>query len=160
MKNNKIIPFIPAVFCMVIIFWFSAQNASTSSDLSGGFIRNILGIFWPGFDEITVEDFQFFVRKSAHFIIYMTLGALTYFGFKNIQIKKSVRCLSSIIVCILYSVSDEVHQTFISGRSGQISDVVLDSIGSIAGIGICFLFLLIYKKNRIRKENKIKLKTN
>ena len=35
---------------------------------------------------------------------------------------------------VLYAVSDEIHQTFVPGRAGQIRDVLIDSCGVLAGI--------------------------
>ena len=41
----------------------------------------------------------------------------------------------------LYAASDEVHQLFIEGRTGQLSDVLLDSSGVLAGALLCWLLL-------------------
>ena len=46
----------------------------------------------------------------------------------------------SILLSILYSCTDEIHQLFVSGRSGSIIDVMIDSIGIILGIFIYKLF--------------------
>ncbi len=37
---------------------------------------------------------------------------------------------------ILYAVSDEVHQLFVPGRGGQLTDVIIDTAGAGAGLGI------------------------
>ena len=54
--------------------------------------------------------------------------------------------MSSIIVCALYAASDELHQLFISGRSGEIRDVVIDSIAASIGI---VLISYIYKYSKV-----------
>ena len=51
---------------------------------------------------------------------------------------------------VLYSCSDEWHQTFISGRSGQFRDVCLDSLG-IAG-GILLMSLVVFVVHMRRKH--------
>jgi len=33
-----------------------------------------------------------------------------------------------------YSISDEIHQLFVPGRSGQVTDVILDSCSSFIGM--------------------------
>lgn len=47
------------------------------------------------------------------------------------------------IIAALYAASDEIHQLFVPGRSGQLSDVILDSAGALAGVAafavICWL---------------------
>lgn len=42
----------------------------------------------------------------------------------------------AITICVLYAASDEFHQLFISGRSGEVGDIAIDSIA--ASIGIIF----------------------
>ena len=53
-----------------------------------------------------------------------------------------------IAFCILYAASDELHQLFVDGRGAQVKDVLIDSAGSIVGVGI-FDFLLTNKINLI-----------
>ena len=60
-------------------------------------------------------------------------NALSISGFK---MRKAV--VLSFIICLLYAISDEVHQTLIPGRSGEVSDVILDTIGASIGILIYF----------------------
>lgn len=40
----------------------------------------------------------------------------------------------AIIICILYATSDELHQLFVMGRSCELRDVFIDSLGSVSGI--------------------------
>jgi VanZ family protein len=42
--------------------------------------------------------------------------------------------LLALLLCILYAISDEVHQIFIPGRSGEIRDVIMDIVGSSVGV--------------------------
>lgn len=76
------------------------------------------------------------VRKIAHVTEYCLLGVLLVFNFV-IWYKKSNYMLS-LGIGILYAISDEFHQTFISGRACQISDVFLDSLGVMLGIAFSF----------------------
>ena len=41
----------------------------------------------------------------------------------------------SLMFCILYAISDELHQLFVPGRGAQVKDVLIDSFGSFVGIG-------------------------
>ncbi|WP_245575523.1 VanZ family protein [Alkalicoccus chagannorensis] len=50
---------------------------------------------------------------------------------------------TALIICVVYAASDEYHQTFIPGRSGEVSDVVIDGIGAFVGISF---YLLIRKR--------------
>ena len=57
--------------------------------------------------------------------------------------------------CLLYAATDEYHQTFVPGRSGRVSDVLVDLLGSAIGtLGILLILaagrwiLNHYNKNR------------
>ena len=70
------------VLWMGFIFSMSSENAEKSSNTSGQTINVVLSTV-PEFEkqpeEVKVniiEELQFIVRKSAHFIGYMTLGIL------------------------------------------------------------------------------------
>jgi VanZ family protein len=40
----------------------------------------------------------------------------------------------TLLICVLYAISDETYQIFVPGRSAQLSDVLIDSVGAVAGI--------------------------
>lgn len=139
------------VLWVAFIFSMSSQNSTTSKNTSGGTIRAVLSIV-PQFenqpeevqDEV-VDNLQYIARKSAHFLGYMMLGILVMsllLQYDNLQHK----ALKSFIICVLYAISDEIHQLFVPGRAGQVKDVMIDSSGAILGI---FIVLLIYN---IRRE--------
>ena len=62
----------------------------------------------------------------------------------------------------LYAISDEIHQTFIPGRSGEIRDVIIDSLGIFTGLLICIVFLKLVHKfiDKLKQKRKIKDKNN
>ena len=145
------------VLWMGFIFSMSCENAEESSNTSGQTIRVLLSAV-PEFEkqpeEVKVniiEELQFIVRKSAHFIGYMILGILAsglilYYG--NINKKY----LLAFLICVIYAISDEIHQLFVPGRSGQVRDVLIDSAGSFLGIIIVMTFeKLLIKFNKKHK---------
>ncbi|MGQ7889883.1 VanZ family protein [Paenibacillus sp. WC2504] len=78
---------------------------------------------------------EFLVRKFAHLFIYGVLG-----GLIARLLHVFLRCgfgrnfLISVLLCTVYAVSDEFHQSFIKDRSSKPADVVLDAVGAIFGI--------------------------
>ena len=145
------------VLWMGFIFSMSCENAEESSNTSGQTIRVVLSAV-PGFEEQPeevkvniIEKLQFIVRKSAHFIGYMILGILAsglilYYG--NINKKY----LLAFLICVIYAISDEIHQLFVPGRSGQVRDVLIDSAGSLLGIILVMAFeKLLIKFNKKHK---------
>ena len=62
---------------------------------------------------------------------------------KNIfNIKKAI--IIAFLGTFLYACSDEFHQLFIPGRSGEFRDVMIDSTGGIIGI-VFTTFIVKYK---------------
>ena len=51
----------------------------------------------------------------------------------------------SLWTCALYAVSDEIHQLFVSGRSCQLTDVLLDSAGAFVGHLLYQLKLRVFR---------------
>lgn len=139
---------------MVLIFCMSSQNAAESSTTSGSVIESVLSIFYPGFDGLSqdartelIASFQFIARKTAHFSIYAILGLLSFLtviSYRNL--KFGLRTALSAAICLLYAVSDEIHQLFVPGRSGEIRDVCIDFCGSLLMITFSALCARYIKK--------------
>ncbi len=178
MKLRRIIFLILIIINCITIFHFSNQVADTSSASSGRVVNLVMKVL-PQFknmeehekEHIANEVLQPIVRKLAHFSIYTLLGFLTinyaltcekqnslYDANKQcsfIQLKR-VRCKSilySQLFGTLYAISDEIHQLFIAGRSCEIRDVCIDSLGVITGIIIALIMFEIC----IKVKNKLKI---
>lgn len=125
---------------MVLIFNFSAQVAEESNELSTGITEKIVKMVASvvpnqNFD---VGELNHFVRKNAHFFVYLTLGLLVINAWRRSGVRGFKSFVFSLAICVLYATSDEVHQLFVPGRGGQVSDVLLDSAGATVGIGLYF----------------------
>ena len=144
---------------MLLIFGFSSQNASESVSVSTGVTAKLARFFTPGFDEMSplaqaevIEAFHHFVRKMAHFTEYAVLGVLAVNALRTYKTKKALRFLLPAAICVVYAVTDEVHQYFVPNRSAQISDVLLDILGGIVGIAFMLGFIWLVKRFKKRKE--------
>ena len=124
---------------MAIIFTMSSFNSIESANQSNykvNIISSVLNIN-------NIELLNLIIRKLAHYIEYLILGILVINMFIKNNIPPSY--LISIIFCIIYAISDEIHQFLIPGRACQIKDILIDSIGSITGI---YLYKLISKRKK------------
>lgn len=135
MKKIKVVWSILSVALMALIFFFSHQTAEVSSDTSGGFaqiLADVLAIFFKGeVYEKLLWVAQWLVRKSAHLILFALLGVCVY---NSINLPKGrKRFLIALIICILYAVSDEIHQGFIPGRACRATDILIDTTGIAVG---------------------------
>lgn len=134
---KKQLSIILVLIWMIIIFIMSSFNAEDSANQSNfivNIIANILNIN-------NISLLSLIIRKLAHFTEYLILGTLVINMFTKNNAKKTY--LLSILLCIIYATSDEIHQIFTPGRACQIKDILIDSIGSITGI---YLFKLLKKR--------------
>ena len=83
---------------------------------------------------ICKED-RFCSEKSAHACEYAALSVLFFVNYKKKSRKIKQIVGMSALSTALYAVTDEIHQLFVPGRSGQITDVILDSCGGLIGGG-------------------------
>jgi VanZ family protein len=57
-------------------------------------------------------------------------------AFRSSGVKGLRGFIFSLVFCVLYAISDEVHQLFVPGRGAQVTDVMIDSFGAFVGIGV------------------------
>lgn len=151
----RVISLISLLLWMGLIFYLSGQNADESSGLSNGFTSSFIRLFFPDISEETLYslslELQFAVRKGAHFTAYATLGFLSFLSVVTYtRLSLAARTSVSLIIGLLYSVSDEYHQTFIDGRSGELRDVCIDFSGVLLAVAVCRLILYLRHKKRKR----------
>ena len=153
---RKIIKLLLIVCWMMYIFSFSNDTGVVSTKKSDGLIIKIVETISNkklsnDEKEKWVRYLVVPVRKSAHLVIYLILGLLIYsfvleFLFSNLK-----SFLLTISSSFLYACSDEIHQMIVSGRSGQISDVLLDMLGVLLGI---IIYKFIFERRRVYESKK------
>ena len=147
------------LFWMGVIFAFSAQPAEESDETSDkveGVVMTVLQAIWPDFEDSElaqniVENLTTLVRKGAHFTIYMILGILSLFVFWAYKVQK-MAWLYALGFSLLYAISDEIHQTFVDGRAGRATDVLIDMAGAIVGILLVSFCVSIARRRKINKK--------
>ena len=141
-----------AAIWMGIIFLLSHQNGVTSGGLSDQLGLDFIYIFMRRYYENCTPEQQqallysvaSFFRKAAHFLEYGILACFLYVGFSGFFKIKYCNALS-FAICFLYAVSDEYHQSFVAGRSPQLKDVMIDSLGALSVLlGIAIINQLLY----------------
>lgn len=140
-----------AIMWMGVIFYMSNQPAEISSIHSGNTINIIsklplLGNVMNYLTSINIGEF--IVRKSAHMFSYCFLAILLFMSVYEDNIKKTT--IIAFLGTFLYACSDEFHQLFISGRSGEFKDVIIDLTGGT--IGILLTILIIKYINKISNK--------
>lgn len=131
---KKIKYFIPALIWMIFIFIMSHTNGNDSSNQSNFIAEIILKII-----DIDLDTLTFLIRKAAHMSEYAILLLLIYYGLnKTITYKYNLSI--SLLTTFIYACSDEFHQLFIPGRSGQFKDILIDTSGGIIMLIIIYLW--------------------
>lgn len=132
------------ILWMIVIFNFSAQNATESTEISNSFGEMVGMILVEEYDTWSVEKQKEFaqmidypIRKGAHIAEYAILGLLlagAIIGQEKVKDTNKKEIVMSIIIGVIYACSDEIHQIFVPGRAGMIRDVLIDSVGVVLGV--------------------------
>jgi len=118
---------------MVLIFNLSSQPANQSNKLREGATKVIVDTVErvaPSTD-FDLSRGNHIVRKNAHFFAYLVLALLVMNAVRRTD-GNDIKL--TLLICVLYAISDETYQIFVPGRSAQLSDVLIDSVGAVAGI--------------------------
>jgi len=142
---KKIILWILVLSCAGAIFFFSSQEATDSDRVSSGLIIMVVKLF--DFTDSLSENqvieiatrLNSVVRVCAHFTIFALFGAFIALLLKEYGFMGRRLVFYSALISFLYSCTDELHQSFVPGRSAQLSDIITDSLGAAFGIMVIWL---------------------
>ncbi|MBQ9332814.1 MAG: VanZ family protein [Lachnospiraceae bacterium] len=165
----RVIAAVLAVIWMVRIFSYSSAPAEvsmqTSRSVSFDIVSSFNDLMHLGWDEDRIlgvsRSIEKAVRKLAHMAEFAVLGLLVgtacdawryvdgsteedaaRSGFRH-YIYMSGRGVIAFLICLVYACSDELHQTFVDGRSGEVRDVVIDVSGALIAIVLTAVILRI-----------------
>lgn len=159
MKGKRIAFTLLVILCVCMIFLFSHQNGIKSESISDGFTIKLIEVYSKITKKEILEErkeelviiMRNFVRKSAHFTIYLLLGIFVYGSLLSYGVKHAF--IYSILFCFLYACTDEVHQLFVSDRTGRVFDVFLDTCGAFVGSSFFNLFKTDKKCHLLSKKS-------
>ena len=136
------------VLCLIVFFIWdnSLQNGGTSDGFSLIFakwiapIANKLGFYG------NIWSLNRIIRKLAHLTEFTILGGVLYVVLRRYIEYGTV--VKTIVVGIVIASLDEFIQLFSLGRSSQLSDVLIDTVGIIIGISVVKLTYYISHDKR------------
>jgi VanZ family protein len=101
----------PPLIVMAVIFYLSSQPSTAD---------------YPAWEVL--------VRKLGHVSGYALLFFTWWRAFRGLLSSSGrlITVLAAVAVSLAYAMSDELHQTFVSGRHGTPVDVLIDSLGTTA----------------------------
>lgn len=150
LRNKKFTVIVIAI--MAFIFFQSALPADLSSEESGRVVDLIVRLF-RGIAPIDREMLVFVVRKGAHFTEYMILGGFLvpavkeWMAVDTTPVPVARERITAWLAGTLYAVTDEIHQSFVPGRSCELRDIGIDSCGVLAGVLVVSL-VIWFKEHR------------
>jgi VanZ family protein len=160
--KNFLVYWLPVVIWAGMIFYASSQpyekqdlRPTISDFLDLDFVESLFSttVFNYAGEEVSIESMgpahfiEFFIRKGAHFSVYLGLGFLLYRAL-SIHLNKRLTFTASWILTILYAISDEIHQGYTPNRTPLIEDVMIDTVGGFVGITLA---LFLYKNIRRKR---------
>ena len=104
-------PWVPPLALMVLIFALSSMPADQEDH----------GVLYIA------------SRKLAHFAEYALLVALWWRALRTKVAHRRALALA-FAIAVLYAVTDELHQTLVSGRAGKPLDVGIDTAGALTAV--------------------------
>lgn len=152
-KIKKYAVWLPALLTAAAIFYFSAQPADISTGMSDGVSRLLLKI--GSFLHITgnIQDYHKIleimstpVRKSAHIAEYLFLYGTMLFALYHWDLRRNRLIWTAYALTVLYACTDEFHQLFVPGCSGQFTDVLIDGSGAFLIALTAAIYYLFHKK--------------
>ena len=155
-KCIKIFKIILVVIWMMIVFMFSNENGTESSNTSRKVTVTVVQTFSDKTEEENepiIQRVDKVIRKLAHYSIYTIGGILIINYVYTINKNNKEKVLYSIAFGAGYAITDEIHQFFVSERSARIFDVGIDTLGVITGIAIYLVIRKLIKKakNKIQE---------
>ena len=128
-QNRKY--WVPVLLWMSLIFWFSTGTFSAQN--TALIIEPLLRFFMPSISVHGLWNIHLIIRKLGHLAVYFILGLLLFRSFRGNLSGAGILRLSacSILCVVLYALSDELHQSYVSMRHASLFDVGIDTLGGI-----------------------------
>lgn len=108
MSGRSLLRWLPAVMMMGVIYLFSSTPAQA------------LPFFGP---------FDLLVKKGGHALGYGLLGLAYYYALPA-SLRPGFRWVLALLMAVVFSLSDEFHQSFTEGRTPSLVDVLIDTAGA------------------------------
>lgn len=153
---------IPLLFLLVIVFISSGQTAEQQSLipvlekwLPNKPLESFLSYFqipyWGILVSIEERGYyafvEFLIRKGTHFFYFGIISLAIYAALPKFK----YRTITAVVLTMLFAVADELHQSFTSGRTASIQDVILDTVGAITALTL-LTCIRVLKQRKSAKE--------
>ena len=124
----------PLIIWAALIF-IGSSNLLSASNTSMFLVRPLHWLL-PQAGDATLRVLHFIVRKAGHLTEYAILALLTARAFRTSsrELLRSGWFWASLVLVVVYSLSDELHQSFVPSRTGSIYDSMIDTLGGLTAL--------------------------
>ena len=158
----KPLSFLPAIGMMYLIYYLSGQDGITSAGLSLKVSIKVVELAAKVFDHtLTSEEvlqyadmIHYYIRKFAHMGLYFLLAVSVSFPLYVYGLRGIALMILAGGFCVAFACADEYHQSMVAGRGPSKKDVMIDSIGVLAGVIVVRIVGFIGRKTIFRKLSK------
>ena len=137
-KIIKITLWILVIIWMITILSFSSESAEFSDNKSRTIVQIIMPLIEKLNIEISIDQLNHYIRKTAHIFNYFLLSILLTIAWR-LSFTNKAKYTAPYIIATIFSAIDEFFQTFINGRGGRLSDVMIDNIGILLALLLIYL---------------------
>ncbi|MBR4907721.1 MAG: VanZ family protein [Acidaminococcaceae bacterium] len=116
-----------------LIFYNSSLPAPDSNEMSYFFVKLVAGINSFLDKPMPLPAMNHIIRKTAHFTEYFIQALLICNAFQEGTIERKESHGYILLLSLMTAMFDEYIQLFSPGRSGQVTDIMLDFSGGVTG---------------------------
>ena len=130
----------PAIAWMLLIF--AGSSDVLSAEHTSRFILPFLLWFNASMSYQTIAAIHLVIRKMGHVTEYAILAALLWRGLRGTFAALSRHTISlwTFAIAAAFAASDEFHQSFVPSRTSTVHDVLIDCLGVLLAVALCFVF--------------------
>src|SRR5260370_17940781 len=129
------------------LIFIGSSNLLSASNTSAFLVRPLHWLF-PQASEGTLAILHFLIRKAGHLTEYAILALLAARAFRTSsrELLRRRWFWAPLLFVVIYSLTDEYHQSFVPSRTASIYDSMIDSMGGLAAL--ILLAIRNWRKNR------------
>ena len=134
MRHHRLARYGPLILWAALIFTGSTDVLSAAN--TGGYLRRLALWLFPHLSEETLRICQLLIRKAGHLTEYAVLALFASRAFRTSsrELIRNRWFWASLLLIVVYSLSDEFHQSFYPSRTASIYDSMIDSLGGLAAL--------------------------
>jgi len=136
-----------------LVLWATLIFVGSTSVLSASHTSALLRVFlwvFPQASEASLGTIHFLLRKGGHFTEYAILALLAARALRSStrELLRTRWFSLSLLLVVVYALSDEFHQSFVPSRTASIYDIMIDTFG-----GLTALAFLTIRKHRSHRQD-------